>query len=105
MNKPHSLEIGSDMSYSPVFHDLAILIMKKGHAVECLKKRVAFNVVYIINAFNLLFLSVCEQKLGSFFKLINGIRWLQIQPCGDNALISVALCRVMNEKKGFCFAQ
>ena len=69
------------------------------------EKRVAFNVVYIINAFNLPFLSVCEQKLGSFFKFINGIRWLQIKPCGDNALISVALCRVMNEKKGFCFAQ
>ena len=25
MNKPHSLDIGSDMGYWPVFHDLAIL--------------------------------------------------------------------------------
>ena len=25
MNKPHSLDIGSDMGHCPVFHDLAIL--------------------------------------------------------------------------------
>ena len=25
MSKPHSLDIGSDMGYWPVFHDLAIL--------------------------------------------------------------------------------
>ena len=74
MNKPHSLDIGSDMGHWPVFHDLAILNHLPISAFSSLLKfdmKIFVNVARLVYSRHEAGASVYLGHISSFFTLIH----------------------------------